>query len=171
MVFRTNNYNNDEISVAIKTIGKGASYDGLSGSILQFIPEKLKAVIFHLFYWIFDNKGYPLSWRKQLLTPIEKKGHSINSPKLCGITVGPLLSRLADLFLNKQFCDWYTPNPEQGGFRKKQGCFIQIFSLFTKIELAKCLNKSLFICLLDFDEQKGANGGSYEETNRLSISS
>ena len=134
---------------AISSIGKGISFDGLPGKILKLIPENLRECILLLFQIIYSNT-YPVQWRTQLLFPIEKKGHLISNPKLRGIAVGPLLSRLFDMFVNRRFSDWYIPNSEQAGFRKQQGCIVQLFALFLTIQMAKSLNKSLFIGLLDF---------------------
>ena len=63
-----------------------------------------------------------------------------------------MLSRIYDIIINKRITSWYNPNPEQAGFRKKQGCIIQIFALFLTLEMSKCLNRSLFIGLLDFEK-------------------
>ena len=67
----------------------------------------------------------------------------INDPKLRD-------PYLADVIINNRFCTWYTPNPNQAGFRKGQGC--QIFSLFLTINMAKYLNTSIYIGLLDFEK-------------------
>ena len=77
---------------------------------------------------IFDFK-YPSQWTNQLLSPIEKKGHVKSDPKLRGIAVGPIMSRMYDIIINKRFNYWYDPNPQQAGFRKNQGCILQIFGL------------------------------------------
>ena len=138
-----------ELDGAINDIGKGKSFDGLSGKVLQLTPPKLRECILKLLVTIFNNT-YPSQWRTQLLFPSEKKGHKDNNPKLRGIAIGPLLSRLYDIIINKRFCSWYVPNPEQAGFREHHGCIVHIFALFLTMEMAKSLRKSLFIGLLDF---------------------
>ena len=140
-----------ELDGAINDIGKGKSFDGLSGKVLQLTPPKLRECILKLLVTIFNNT-YPSQWRTQLLLPLEKKGHKDNNPKLRGIAIGPLLSRLYDIIINKRFCSWYVPNPEQAGFREHHGCIVQIFALFLTMEMAKSLRKSLFIGLLDFEK-------------------
>ena len=65
------------------------------------------------------------------------------------------MSRLYDIILNNRFCSWYVQNPQQAGFRKYQGCLVQIFALLLSIETANCLKKSLFIGLLDFEKGFG----------------
>ena len=82
---------------------------------------------------------------------IEKKGHRSSDPRLRGIAIGPVLSRLY-IILNNRFSSWYVPNHQQGGFRKNQGCLVQIFAVFLSIETVNCLKKSLFIGLLDFEK-------------------
>ena len=93
---------------------------------------------------------YPSHWRKQLLFPVVKKGHTATKPKLRGIAVGPLFSRIYDIIIYKRFCAWYCPNPEQAGFREGQGYIIHFFALFMSITMANCLNKSIYIGILDF---------------------
>ena len=92
-------------------------------NVLQVIPPILRKNILLLFQFIFGNL-YPLQWSNQLLSLIEKKGHRSSDPKLRGIAVGSLLSRLYDIILNNRFCSWYVPNPQQAGFRENQGCRI-----------------------------------------------
>ena len=144
-------FDHSDLKNAISDIGKGISFDGLPGQVLQLMPANLKDCILHLFRTIFSHK-YPSQWRNQLLFSIEKKGHQVSNPKLRGIAVGPLLSRLYDIMLNQRFCSWYFPNPEQAGFRRQQGCIVQIFALLLTLAMAKSLQKSLFIGLLDFEK-------------------
>ena len=132
-----------ELEAAIKKFGTGISFDGLPGKVLHLIPNNVRKIILHLFTMIFHN-FYPSTWRSQILSPIEKKGHSLLSPKLRGIAVGPLLSRLYDIMVDFRFGLWYTPNANQAGSRKKQGCPIQIFALFLVLDMAKCLGKTVF---------------------------
>ena len=142
----------EELTAAIKKYGKGVSFDGLPGSILHILPENLRGAVLQL-YKMSYNTFYPTPWQSQLLSPIEKKGHSIISPKLRGTAVGPMFSRLYDIMINFRFMEWYTPNPQQaGGERKGQGCIIQIFGLFIMLDMAKRCGKTLFIGLLDFEK-------------------
>ena len=141
----------DDLNNAITNIGKGVSYDGIPGKILQFLPANFRDCILYLIRTIFFNY-YPTQWRNQLLFPIEKKGHSNDNPKLRGIAVGPLMSRVFDIIINNRFLSWYYPNPQQAGNRKKQGCSIQIFALFLSVEMASILGKPLYIGLLDFEK-------------------
>ena len=108
-----------ELDDAINNIGKGTSFDGLPGRILQLAPN-LRECIINLFGTIFKNT-YPSQWRNQLLFPIEKKGCQDNNPKLRGIDIGPLLSRLYDIIINKRFCSWYLPTPDRGEARIFKG--------------------------------------------------
>ena len=112
-----------------------------------------------LFQNIFSD-DYPNNWYKQLLFPITKAGHTRKTPKLRGIAISPMLSRIYDHIINERFCRWYHPNSEQAGYRKGQGCVVQLFSLFMIIEHANNLGKDIFIGLLDFEK-------AFDYTNRL----
>ena len=146
-----NQLTEDELEAAIKKYGTGISFDGLPGKILNLIPNTLRRNVLQLFRLVFHH-FYPSTWRSQVLSPIEKKGHTLLSPKLRGIAVGPLFSRLYDIMIDHRFGLWYTPNANQAGSRKKQGCPIQIFALFLILDMAKCLGKTVFIGLLDFEK-------------------
>ena len=141
----------EEVNKSIKKIGKGSSFDGICPDIASILPESLIISIWTLFRGIFDNY-YPEIWRSQLLIGIPKKEHSLQNPKLRGIAIGPLLSRVFDILINDRFTEWYTPNPQQAGFRKNQGCIIPIFQLFLIIDLSKCLRKTLYIGLFDYEK-------------------
>ena len=141
----------DELDYAIKKIGNGVSFDGLSSDVLMFLPEEIRECMLKLFQNIFVGP-YPNEWSKQLLKAVTKKGHSIKQPKLRGIGIGPIIGRLYDIIINGRFRSWYEPNPEQAGFRKHQGCVIQIFGLFLLLDWAKYRGHELFIGLLDYEK-------------------
>ena len=141
----------DEVDKALKKIGKGTSFDGLSPDILHILPTSLTKGIWILFRSIFGNY-YPEIWRNQLLMGIPKKEHTLQEPKLRGIAIGPLLSRVFDILINERFTSWYIPNAQQSGFRKHQGCLIPIFSMFLIIDMSKYLKKKLFIGLFDYEK-------------------
>ena len=140
----------EELSLAIRKYGNGVSFDGLPGKVLSLLPPNLRNIILQLYDTIFKT-FYPSLWQSQLLSPIEKKGHALIDPKLRGIAVGPMFSRLYDIMVNFRMESWYSPNPEQAA-KKKQGCVVQIFGLFLMLDMAKYCGKTLFIGLLDFEK-------------------
>ena len=147
----------NEIDIACRNMGKGIGIDGLPPIIAKLLPESIKNILQHLFQAVFDGK-YPEAWEKQLLFPIKKKDHAISNPKLRGIGIGQMFSRLYDDVMNQRFCSWFTPNMEQAA-TAGQGCVFQIFALLLLIDFAKISNKSLLIGLLDFEK-------AYDFTNR-----
>ena len=102
------------------------------------------------------------SVRTTQINGLTKKGHSDATPKLRGIAIGPVMSRVFDLVINNRLCEWYRPNYHQAGFRKKQGCILQIFALFLSLELAIDEGSTLYICLLDYEK-------AFDYTNRAEI--
>ena len=85
----------DELNTAIKNIGTGTSLDGLAPDISKILPLSMRRVILQLFQQIFITE-YPKQWQEQLLFPHPKSGHTTSDPKLRGIAIGPLLSRMYD---------------------------------------------------------------------------
>ena len=141
----------NEVNAAIKHMGTGTSLDGLSPDILKILPSSMINLILYFMKSCFATK-YPENWKSQLLLPHPKKEHTSTKPKLRGIAIAPLLSRIYDSVLNTRVCKWYIPNKEQVGFRKGQGCLLQIFTLYLLMELAKSLKKELFVAFLDYEK-------------------
>ena len=96
------------------------------------------------------NTKYPNEWTKQLLHPEKKKGHTPNDPKLRGIAVSRLLPTLYDIILFIRFNLWCSPNVEQAGCRPKQGCLLQIFSIYVVMEVY--WKVFIYIGFLDYDK-------------------
>lgn len=141
----------EELDFAINKIGKGVSSDGISADLLVLLPVELRECVLKLFQNIYVGH-YPSQWNKQLLKFVTKKGHSIKNPKLRGIGIGQILSRLYDIIIDERFKSWYKPNPEQAGFRKLQGCILQLFTLFLLLDWASYRDHDLFIGLLDYEK-------------------
>ena len=141
----------EEVNTAIKDIGTGTSLDGISPDLAEIFPKELRETIVELFNTVFKSY-YPEQWQEQLLFPHPKKGHKPADPKLRGIAIGPLLSRLYDIIITNRFLKWYFPNKEQAGFRELQGCLLQIFLIFLLMELAKATENELFIAFMDYEK-------------------
>ena len=97
-----------------------------------------------------------------MLRPEKKKGHSAEKPKLRGVAVSSLFPTIYDIILNNRFSCWYKINPEQTGFRKEQGCLVQIFAIYLLIELANFQNETTFIGFVDYEK-------AFDFTNRCEI--
>ena len=149
--------NIEEVNQGCRNIGNGVGLDGLPPEIAKILPQSIKEILVPFFQSVFLGK-YPEMWENQLLFPSKKKGHTISNPKLRGIALSTLLSRIYDDIIDQRFSTWYTPNLEQAA-RKGQGCVFQIFALLLLIDYAKHLNKSIYIGLLDFEK-------AYDFTNR-----
>ena len=64
--------------------------------------------------------------------------------------------------MNNRFIKWYIPNSQQAGFRQKQGCLFQMFTIFLMMGLANHHNKSLLIGFMDYEK-------AFDFTNRIDI--
>ena len=151
----------DEVNIAIDEIGTGTALDGLNPNIAKLFTYNLKLTLINLLNRIHGN-CYPESWKNQLLFSVAKKGHTIDDPKLRGIALSSLIPKIYDIILNNRFNKWYYPNVQQAGFRPKQGCLFQIFSIFLMIELANHNNKTIFIGFMDYEK-------AFDYTNRADI--
>ncbi len=141
----------EEVEYAIKKVGTGSSFDGIAPGIIPLLPKEMRECILLLYRKVFDYY-YPNQWKTQLLIPLPKKGHTQLQPKLRGIAIGPILSRVYDIMVDRRFMKWYHPNPEQAGNREKQGCVLQIFAFILLLSLAKELGKHLYVGLIDYEK-------------------
>ena len=142
----------DELKPVLRNVGRGIGLDGIPPVVSNLFPESLCDVILKFLRVIFDDGTYPKPWSMQLLFPIEKKGHTLSSPKLRGIAISSLLARIYDSIINNRFNSWYHPNKEQSGFRKSQGCILQLLYVSLLLELADSLQKSLYLLLIDYEK-------------------
>ena len=78
------------------------------------------------------------------------------------MAISSLLPTIYDIILNNRFSCWYKINPEQAGFRKQQGCVIQILAIYLLIELANSQNETVFIGFVDYEK-------AFDFTNRAEI--
>ena len=141
----------NEVELAVRKKRKGCSFDSIAPDIFSIAPPALLNEIRRLMNGIF-NCAYPDRWNTQMLLTFPKKGHSVKDPKLRGVAIRPMMSRIFDTILDNMFQQWYQPNAEQAGFRKKQGCIIQIFSLLLIIDIAKQRKEGLYIGLIDYEK-------------------
>ena len=139
------------MNFAIKKLGNGVGFDGISPDIIKILPNNMRMVITQLMTKVFKST-YPDQWKKQLLLPYPKKDHNISNPKLRGIGIGTGLSRIYDIILNTRFSYWYKPNIEQAGFREGQGCLLHIFSIYLLLDYSVIHNLDLFIIFMDYEK-------------------
>ena len=78
------------------------------------------------------------------------------------VAISAMLPTLYDIMIGNRFKTWYKINPEQAGFRERQGCIIQLFGIYLTIELAKSFNKDIFIGFIDYEK-------AFDYTNRPDI--
>ena len=142
----------EEVNDSIKNIGKGTSLDGICPDVMHILPLSMRWLLSQLFNKVFSNNPYPSNWEEQLLIPHPKKGHKLSDPKLRGVGIGPVLSRVYDSILDTRFCVWYTPNKEQSANRNLQGCPLQVFAVYLLMELAKVKGEQLFIGFMDYEK-------------------
>jgi hypothetical protein len=151
----------NELNVAIQKNGKGMGLDSLDKRIANLFTVKLRECILKFFNQIY-GKNYPDSWKRLLLRPEKKKGHTSVNPKLRGVAISQLLPTLYDIMIYNRFNLWYVPNKEQAGSRLKQGCLIQIFAIYVIMEFMKSIGKCLYLGFLDYEK-------AFDFVNRFNV--
>ena len=151
----------DELNRAMKKIHQGVSLDGIPPEVIKIMPLKMKECLLLLIQNKFTS-FYPFDWNKQILHAVAKPGHSYTNPDLRGIAIAQMFCRIFDNIIECRLASWYTPNKEQGGFRKGQGCLLQLFMLIALIAYAKSNNKNLFVAFIDYEK-------AFDYTNRMQL--
>ena len=151
----------DEVKFAFRRIQRGIGIDGLPPLTLKIIPPSMINCILLLIQKVFLT-SYPSDWNKQILHSITKKDHTYDNPDLRGIAIAPLLCRVYDNVIENRFSNWYKPNCQQAGFRKGQGCLMQIFMLNLLINYSRTKQKNLFVAFMDYSK-------AFDYANRFRI--
>ena len=156
-----NDIEREELTIAIKDVGKGVGIDGLTEEVIRMMRPDTVDLILSLMKNVFSG-AYPKEWEKQILHALPKPGHLPVSPALRGISVAIIMARLYDSILQGRFRTWYTPNREQAGFCEKQGCSLQTFALFLLIDYTHSVGKDLYVGFMDYAK-------AFDYANRASI--
>ena len=127
----------------------------------KILPKSIIDCLLLLVQKVFI-KSYPAEWNKQILHAVTKKDHTYNKPDLRGIAIAPLLCRVYDNIIENRLSNWYKPNYQQAGFRKGQGCLLQIFVLTLLIHYSKNNKKNLFVAFMDYEK-------AFDYANRMNI--
>ena len=141
----------NELDFAVKKVGNGSGIDGIPANIIKIMPPCILDNILALLQRTFMG-SYPKLWEKQLLNAIPKTGHTSKEPKLRGVAIAPMFARIYDAILNARFQEWYVPNREQAGFRRGQGCLLQLFIVILLIDYSKDKKRDFFIGYLDYEK-------------------
>ena len=96
--------------------------------MLFLLPKELRDALLKFFNKVY-RFGYPKEWSYQILRSEAKKVHTADNPKFRGVAISSMLSTLYDIMIDNRFKTWYKINPEQAGFRERQGCIIQLVNL------------------------------------------
>ena len=146
-----------EVFEAIKEIktGKAPGIDGVSGSILKHLGDRISERLTLVFNHLLENGVWPQVWTQALLVPIYKGTGSKSSPDCYrGIA---LLSQIGKIFariIYKRLSAWVESNniihDTQGGFRKNHETLDNILIIDTLVEDALSKPKGrLYICTID----------------------
>ena len=132
--------NMSEVELALNNIHRGIGIDGLPPIVLKILPKVMLDCLLLLIQKVFMS-SYPEEWNKQILHAVAKKNHTYHNSDLRGIAIAPLLCSVYDDIIESRLNSWYKPNFRQAGFRKGQGCLLQIFMLTLLIKFSYHNNK------------------------------
>ncbi len=104
----------------------------------------------------FMAEGFPKALCTRVVHVFFKGGNAYEFDKYIGITVGPILTKLFAIILNKRLNEWAEEHglhaKGQVGFHKYYHITDQLFILWTLIEHNKAKKKAIYCCFVDFEK-------------------
>ena len=104
----------------------------------------------------FRSGSLPPCIASALVTPIHKKGCTLDTANYRPIAVGEPLYRLYTIILNRRLVDWSEENqlrsPTQAGFRPRQSPIHHLFALRHFIDTACFAKRPLYACFVDLQK-------------------
>ena len=142
-----------EVSEAIDRLPDGKSYLEIPGEALKCIEAKI--LLQKFFSRCFQLGLSPYDWDKSDIIPIPKPDKDSRLPlNHRPITIMCVIAKLYAGILNRRLQSYLEDNnilsDEQNGFRAGRSCIDHIFTLMTILRNRKSMNKSTFICYIDF---------------------
>jgi hypothetical protein len=129
---------------------------GLDGMKVEFIldaGELLHMPLLTKFNY-FLAKGFPKALSIGVVHTLFKRGDVSEFDNYMGITIGPILTKLFTMILDKRLNKWAKQHglhaKGQVGFCKDYCIINQLFILRTLIEQNKAKKKPLYCCFVDF---------------------
>ena len=141
-----------EVKLAINSMNANKAYIGVDAGFLKLLPMSWIVWLTTLFNRVFIFGTYPLLWCISKLIILFKKGLRYLCGNYRGITITDTLAKLYDKVLYNRLKAWIKIDKCQAGGQEKRGCEEQRMALRLLIDYAKCKNKKLFICFIDFSK-------------------
>ena len=147
----------EEIKKAIKHLknGKAVGPDYICNEMLKCGLDILLKPLVHLFNTIINKGDYPDSWKVGYITPVYKKGSTVDPNNYRGITVSSCLSKVFTYILSERLNKYMTENDKwsknQCGFKKEHRTEDNIFVLQTLFNSIVVQEKGkLYLAFVDF---------------------
>ena len=150
------NFTPNENHRAINSLksNKSPGIDRIPAEFLKYCKDVLLDDIQYLFNYIIDNQNFPEIWAEGLRTPFYKNGDQYQPENYRGVTVLSILEKVFEIavcnrliFVNEAFEKIDETN---GAYHKGRRTSDNLFVLNDLIERQLILEKSLYICYVDF---------------------
>ena len=145
--------------------GKAAGHAGWPAELLRYAAYYqengkkvwvLAPLLQQLLNQFFSSGRVPGCVSSALVTPIHKKGSTLDTANYRPIAVGEPLYRLYTIILNKRMVDWAERqglrSPSQAGFRPRKSTLHHLFALRHFIDRACISKRPLFACFVDLQK-------------------
>ena len=127
----------EEVFNEINSIKKSGGIHDISGKFLKLCSSPLSEILTELYNRCLIEGIYPTAFKTAIITPVFKKGSSIEISNHRPISVLPNLSKIFDSIIYKRvkyfFEDNGLLNPDQFGFRTQRNTELAIFTLLERV--------------------------------------
>ena len=150
--------NSEEIHNAVKSLklNKAAGVDGIINEMFKAGISSLINPLMKLFNAILSNGHFPKNWQENSLTPLLKKGDTLNPKNYRGIAVAESISKLFLTVLQRRLKNFVYKNnlvPNcQIAYKENSSTCDHILTLKNIIDkyINKVCRANLYICFVDF---------------------
>lgn len=127
---------------------------GLSCKMLQYSSEVTVPLLYDIINGIVQTGFIPEKWLQSFVTPIPKKGSSVEIQNYRGIAQQSVLPKLLDKLLTSKIIyhmEQFLPN-EQHGFRRKRGTTSNLLEITTFIQNGLKQGKCVDVIYFDYSK-------------------
>ena len=143
-----------EVENSIKRLsnGKAPVIDGITSELIKAVGDMMITILIILFNKIIKTEKSPEDWSKMIITPIHKKGDTLNADNYRAIALLSILEKVLCKILMCRYSHIIeeSMSDSQFGFRPGRGTIYAIFIIRQIIEKAREHQVLIHIHFIDF---------------------
>ena len=135
---------------------KSPGTDSIPAEFIRYCKNTISSDLQNMFNFILEKREFPKSWAEGLKSAVFKSGLRNNPNNYRGITILGVFAKIFEILVSNRFQfvneALNKMDPNNGGFLKGKRTSDNIFILHSIIQRQLTLNKSLYVCFVDFSK-------------------